>query len=578
MQPFFDSILIYVAIYPVIMSIIWVIGGISYEVRKRRRKKEMKEPEEEIKFTIVVPVYNEEDSIEETLRRNLKGVKAQYPNCYFWIIDDCSTDNTPNILDRFDGLEGIKITHLKENLGKAGVLNYALKHIKTNYFLCVDSDTYIYPNALGILNRVIYNEKDPKVSAYTGSLTVNQQDGSTAILKIQKLEYRSIIGTIKRTQDVFLKNLMTVSGALTCYKTQVLQELGGFSMDNATEDIEMTWRMSAAGYRSRFIDDFSAEIFSPSNGFELIKQRVRWNLGGMQTFKKYRHLFFKKNFHAVRMFQLDRILSVFWLYAFIITTAMVSSQLILGFPGKFDVTEVIFPTTMLLGSSLILQIVSYFIDKNEKEYLDEFLVLILYYPLAYWLVQPAGYMTSLWKYYFVKKDHGKWRRSGKYNVRLRSLVSALLDISIYFLLISLWKIVLEALVILFPHSMITVYYFVLIFWMGLALIFSKYFISVKRSTLAENLLGLRSQRKRNSIQSLFAPISLLILANTVLNSYVTVELLSLNDFSTAVQYVQYHIAHGGIVNENLYWFYLLVFVDRFFGISKKWIKNPLVKV
>ncbi len=578
MSLFIDRILIFVVAYPIVMSFIWIFGGVGYEIKKRLNERKMKDPLIEQNFTIVIPVYNEETTIEQTLRRNLQGVRKNYPNSFLWVINDCSTDGSKEILDRFEGLQGVKITHLEKNLGKAKVLNYALKHIKTKYFICVDSDTYIYPNALNVLNRVIYNEKDSKVSSYTGSLTVNQQDGSSAILKIQKLEYRSIIGTIKRTQDFFFNNLMTVSGALTCYDVKVVRELGGFCTDSATEDIEMTWRMTAAGYQSRFIDNFCAEIFSPSNGYELIKQRIRWNLGGLQTAKKYRYLLFKKKFHAARAFQLDRLISIFWVYAFLITTLVISSELLFGFPENFDITMMILPTSMLLFTSIGLQIISYLLDKNEKEFFDEFLVLILYYPLAYWLVQPSGYFSSVWKYYFSKAAHGQWRRTGSYNIRLRSVVSAIADISIYFFLISLWKVILEASIVLFPKSIITIYYLLLVFWMGLALVFFQYFISAKYSTLSENLVGLKSKRKRNIIQSILSPIPILIMTNTVFNSYVTINILSITDFNLAVSYIRQHISSGGIINDQLYWFYVIVLIERFFGITKKIIRNPLVKI
>ncbi len=273
MNDIIEIILLFALLYPIIMSFVWIIGAVLYEVRLRRSKKKMEEPDEEQNITIVIPVYNEGKFIEHLLTRNIRVINMRYPNANFLVINDCSTDNTKEILSRFNIYDNVEIINLEKNLGKAGVLNYALDLITTDYFICVDSDTLIYPDALSVINKVIYNEKDPRVAAYTGSLSINQQDDNHTVLKVQKLEYRSIIGTIKRSQDFLFKNLMTVSGALTCYKISALKEIGGFSTENETEDIEVTWHLTSEGFRSRYISDFCAEIFSPNNGNELIKQR-----------------------------------------------------------------------------------------------------------------------------------------------------------------------------------------------------------------------------------------------------------------------------------------------------------------
>lgn len=578
MNMIIEGILLFALLYPIIMSFVWIFGALFYEIRLRRSKKKMEEPDFEEKITIVVPVYNEERFIEELLTRNINVINKYYPNAEFLVINDCSKDNTKEILDKFDVYDNVIIVNLKENLGKAGVLNYALDIIETDYFICVDSDTLIYPDALSVINKEIYNEKDSRVAAYTGSLSVNQQDDNHTVLKVQKLEYRSIIGTIKRSQDFFFKNLMTVSGALTCYKVAALRAIGGFSTENATEDIEVTWHLTSVGYRSLFISEFCAEIFSPNNGNELIKQRTRWNLGGLQTAKKYRNLLYKKGFYSAKFFHFERLVSILWIYAFLITTFIIMSSLFFGYPRNINVGDVVFPTAILIITSMLLQLVSYKFDKNCKEYFDEFIMLILYYPLLYWLVQPSGYFSSMWKYYFSRSDKGKWRSHKKSNVRLRSIFSAIFDISVYFLLISLWKIVLQALIPLFNPSMLTIYYLILVFWMGLALIFYQYFIAPKYSTFGENLFGIRSTRRRNTFQGFFNPVSVVIIANTVLNTYITINIISFDEFGPAVAYIAEHISDGGIINPTLYPFFVFIIVERAINIDKIILRNKLRRV
>ncbi len=577
MNTIIEVVLYFTLLYPIIMSFVWVVGSVLYEVRKRRNRNKFEEPTHFEEFTIVVPVYNEEDHIKDTLQRNLRSVHKSYPNTKFLIINDHSTDNTKKLLEEFINSAGVEIVNLEKNLGKAGVLNYALDVIDTEYFICIDSDTYIYPEALNVLNKEIFNEKDESVAAYTGSLSINQREGKSSLLKIQKLEYRSIIGVIKRTQDYVFKNLMTVSGALTCYKTEAIKAVGGFSTTNATEDIEITWALTSKGYRSRFLDEFCAEIFSPEDGHGLLKQRIRWNLGSIETSRDYKNLFFKKGTRRVRFFMIDRIFSLLWIYAFVITTTIILLSLFFGFPKSIGIVDVILPTVILILTSLILQTVAYVIDKNKREPFDVFLTLILYYPLAYWFVNPSGYFGGLWTYVFTKPNHGHWRIRKKYSIKFRSLMATIIDLGLYFFLISLWNIVLGSSLAYLPLSMVTIYYLILVFWMGLAVIYYLYFITIKRSTFAENILGLKSKRDRTIIQTVLSPVAILVMANSILNSSTTIEILSISELDEALLFVSENVAQGGIINEKLYVFYILVFIDQYFGLSKKLFKNPLVR-
>ncbi len=254
------------------------------------------------------------------------------------------------------------------------------------------------------------------------------------------------------------------------------------------------------------------------------------------------------------------------------------SSLFFGFPKNMDVGDVVFPTVVLIFTSILLQLVSYILDKNCKEYFDEFIMLILYYPLLYWLVQPSGYFSSIWKHHFSRSDKGKWRSNKKSKVRMRSVFSAIFDISVYFLLISLWKIVLQALFPLFNPSILTIYYLVLVFWMGLALIFYQYFIAPKYSTFGENLFGIRSVRRRNILQGFLNPISITLIANTVLNTYVTINILSFEEYKPAVAYIAEHISEGGIINPTLYGVFIFVIEERIIGIDKIILRNKLRRV
>jgi len=188
----------------------------------------------------VTPIFNEGIEIYNILKANLN---LKYSNYNYFLIDDKSTDNTVAEIERFlsDYPEN-KITLIKspDNLGKAGILNMMLKkHITSEYFICLDSDSELAANSLQILNYYIKNEQDNNVGAYTSSIKLSNPDGGR-LLRLQELEYRSIIVMIKRAQMFLTKEIMTLSGAFAAYKTKAINDVGGFDLHNATEDIEVT--------------------------------------------------------------------------------------------------------------------------------------------------------------------------------------------------------------------------------------------------------------------------------------------------------------------------------------------------
>jgi len=79
-----------------------------------------------MEIAIIAPVYNEEKYINDTI----KGLKAITYKPDIFIVDDCSTDNTLNILK---DIENINVISLKENKGKGNALQKGLETIIDRY-------------------------------------------------------------------------------------------------------------------------------------------------------------------------------------------------------------------------------------------------------------------------------------------------------------------------------------------------------------------------------------------------------------------------------------------------------------
>ena len=103
------------------------------------------------KISIIVPVYNVEKYIERCVRTLFTNTIAL--QCEFIFIDDCSPDDSINILkyilNRHSELaNNVKILLSKSNRGSAAARNLGLYAATGKYVICVDSDDWVEPDYL----------------------------------------------------------------------------------------------------------------------------------------------------------------------------------------------------------------------------------------------------------------------------------------------------------------------------------------------------------------------------------------------------------------------------------------------
>lgn len=90
-----------------------------------------------VKITILVPTYNDEKYI----RSSLESVFGQsYENWELLLIDDGSSDKTPEIVEAFAGDRRIRYIHLEENIGQLNALFISINQISGDYVTMLHSD------------------------------------------------------------------------------------------------------------------------------------------------------------------------------------------------------------------------------------------------------------------------------------------------------------------------------------------------------------------------------------------------------------------------------------------------------
>lgn len=115
-------------------------------------------------ITIITPAYNAECYIE----RLIKSVLGQtYKDIQFIIVDDGSTDRTPEICDSYSKEDSrMKVIH-KKNEGVSKARNMALKNATGEYILFADADDWLEETMCAkMMETAIKNDLDIVISGY----------------------------------------------------------------------------------------------------------------------------------------------------------------------------------------------------------------------------------------------------------------------------------------------------------------------------------------------------------------------------------------------------------------------------
>jgi len=111
---------------------------------------------------IILANYNKENFLEETINSVLK---QNFNNWKLFIIDNCSTDNSKKIIEKFTSNKKIIIIYLKKNMGVSFSRNLGIRLSNSKYISFIDADDLWSPNKLG--DQISFMEKNNYSFTYT---------------------------------------------------------------------------------------------------------------------------------------------------------------------------------------------------------------------------------------------------------------------------------------------------------------------------------------------------------------------------------------------------------------------------
>ena len=258
-----------------------LIGALAMVDRFHRRHASF-DPNYQPAVAVLVPAYNEEKVIEQTVRSVLA---SDYPRLRAIVIDDGSKDSTLDVArEAFKNeIATGRVTVLtKPNSGKADALNYGLEHVNEELFVGIDADTIIAPDAIA---KLVAHFSDPRVGAMAGNAKVGNRVNLWT--RWQALEYITSQNFERRALNI-LDAVSVVPGAIGAWRTAAVREAGCYQHDTVAEDADLTMALLQEGYHVNYEDRALAYTEAPSTATALMRQRFRWSFGIMQAVWKHK--------------------------------------------------------------------------------------------------------------------------------------------------------------------------------------------------------------------------------------------------------------------------------------------------
>ncbi len=377
--------------YPIVMSLVWITT--SFFFRSRWESDEEDSTHADLRasgpqpfVSVLIPAHNEADVIRQTLNA---VCALDYPHFEVVVVDDGSTDGTRQIVEEFVAAGRARLISKPTNEGKALALNDAIACLNGAIILIMDADAEPDPLALRHLMR---HFASGRVAAVTGNPRVKNVD--TFLARLQLIEFTSIVSLLRRSQRIWGR-IVTVSGVVTAFRKSALLDVGLFSPDMPTEDIELTWKLQRRFWDVRYEPNAVVWMTVPTTYKGLFKQRLRWARGMMHVLNKHRDVLFTWKTRRMWPIFIESLLSALWALCFVSLTAIWALSYALGFP-PLGVSPIPNFWGMTIATLCVIQLfVGAWMDRTYDREILRFYPYAIFYPIIYWALMSLCAVIAL---------------------------------------------------------------------------------------------------------------------------------------------------------------------------------------
>ena len=201
-----------------------------------------------MKYSIIVPVYNRPDEVDELLESLSNQTRKDFEVI---IVEDGSVKTCKDVCDKY---AGILVLHYyaKENSGPGQSRNYGAERANGEWLIILDSDVVLPGGYLEAIDKSLSSASN-EIVAFGGPDAAHPS--FTPVQKAISYSMTSFFTTGgirggKAKLDKFYPRSFNMG-----IRRDVYQQLGGFTKMRFGEDIDFSYRIVEAGYRPRLFPD-----------------------------------------------------------------------------------------------------------------------------------------------------------------------------------------------------------------------------------------------------------------------------------------------------------------------------------
>jgi cellulose synthase/poly-beta-1,6-N-acetylglucosamine synthase-like glycosyltransferase len=245
---------------------------------------------------ILIPAWNEAAVIAASVDRLMS---LEYPpdRLRVFVIDDASTDATPEVARAKAAQYPGRVFHLRREVGgqgKAHTLNHGLARVLADDWmqavLIMDSDVIYERDSLRLMTRHL---ADPGVGSVTAYIKEGSQPGNY-LTRFIGYEYITAQAAARRSQNV-LGAVACLAGGAQLHTRANIEGIGGrIDTGSLAEDTITTFKTQLRGARVVFEPHATVWAEEPGAIGALWKQRLRWARGNIQVTRQFARVWFRQ--------------------------------------------------------------------------------------------------------------------------------------------------------------------------------------------------------------------------------------------------------------------------------------------
>ncbi|MBN1537137.1 MAG: glycosyltransferase [Anaerolineales bacterium] len=185
-------------------------------------------------ITVVVPVYNGEDTIVDCMNAL---TKQSLPPDEVIVVDDGSTDRSAALAEA----KSVRVIH-QENQGPASARNTGIHHANGDLILFTDSDCEAHPDWV---REMVNSLTDPEVAGVKGAYATRQKG---IVAQLVQCEFEERYDLMQKFPQIDFIDTYSAG-----FRSGVLKEMGGFNTGLIkNEDVDLSYRLAKAGKKLLF--------------------------------------------------------------------------------------------------------------------------------------------------------------------------------------------------------------------------------------------------------------------------------------------------------------------------------------